>query len=63
MQSTNETPFANGDMIRQSRFLSLYHWGKSISMTPSKAYNMARAKTLKELPIVRGETFYPLNTI
>lgn len=45
-------------MIRQSRFLALYHWGKSISMTPTKAYNMARTKVLKQFPIKPGETFY-----
>jgi hypothetical protein len=63
MWSTNTTPFANGDMVRQSKFLSLYHWGISRKLSTSKSYNMAKAKTLKELPIVRGETFYPITNI
>ena len=60
---TNLTPFSHLDQVRQAKFLALYHWWKSISMVPTKAFYMAKKKTLALYPITKGETFYPLTHI
>lgn len=48
---TVATPFHIQDTIRNTKFLALYHWGLSTQFPPRKAYQIAKAKTMKEYPI------------
>lgn len=54
------TPFHIQDTIRNTKFLALYHWWLSTQFPPRKAYQIAKAKTMKEYPIKQWEPLYPM---
>ena len=56
--TTQSTPFHSQDQVRNAKFLALYHWAKGLQMNPTKAFHIAKKKTLALYPINPGETFY-----
>ncbi len=58
---TTTTPFHINDTVRNTKFLALYNWWLSIQFPPLKAYQIAKAKTMKLYPISPSEPLYRAN--